>query len=727
MLATKPKVTVILPTFNRPRHLAEAVAGVRRQRLTEWELLVINDGGTDVGPIVESFHDPRLQYINLEENRGKAACCNLGLNAARGDFIAYLDDDDLWYPNHLYVLYQALTETGYHAAYTDLFRVGVLKNDETGARYPFDKRITVSRDFNRDFLFVHNPVLHVSLMHSKEAGFRVGGYDESVRAMIDWNLTRKLAFIYDFLHIPLATGEYFSPANNSDRISRIQQTDPERYLANVRRVKADLPPEPWPYVEKVEAILAVASWDFHTAELALELLDAVEYPLRLTLVDRTAGGGRVEEFLGPLAGLKNASVITPGRELGSEEACRFAAQESEADFLLLVGEGLVPQKLRYKLGGLVGRFKQGRVRRIKLCPKGLAASGLNALVVREDFLESGLAGFEEAETVDLEKMAPYSEALRADWLFERMQEHIRRGDWASAREMMEGAGFEDQGAPCPVMTIGLRLPVLMGLGKFEMAEAELTGLIKQGYAPDNLVRLGEVQRRRKNFQEAEASYLKGLDAIGFPGGELDPAVFPAEVPAGTDCHAFTALMGLGECFLQTRRWRQAERMYWLSGNLRVNDPSPFLGYAKVMSATERPEGLAWALEQARLRGGADDPDYSLLLGRLEEGRGRPDDALTLHLKAYDKWWTDEDYQDRLYRLGAYLGRWDNLEAVFTDIVRRNPANPKALDKLALIKERLAGSRPRPGPASAVGIGRNDPCPCGSGKKYKKCCLRREAA
>ena len=96
-----PKVTVLTPTFNRPDTLAAALRSVAAQELTDWELIVINDGGTDVTGVVAALGDDRVRLISAPENRGKAACLNDGLRQARGDYIAYLDDDDVWYPDHL--------------------------------------------------------------------------------------------------------------------------------------------------------------------------------------------------------------------------------------------------------------------------------------------------------------------------------------------------------------------------------------------------------------------------------------------------------------------------------------------------------------------------------------------------------------------------------------------------------------------------------------------------
>ncbi len=105
-----PKVSVLLPTYNRPDYIKDAIESVVQQMLTNWELWVVNDGGEDVRRIVEGFDDARIHYINRKRNRGKAACLNLALKMAVGDYVAYIDDDDKWYANHLDILSKTLDE-----------------------------------------------------------------------------------------------------------------------------------------------------------------------------------------------------------------------------------------------------------------------------------------------------------------------------------------------------------------------------------------------------------------------------------------------------------------------------------------------------------------------------------------------------------------------------------------------------------------------------------------
>ena len=103
-----PMVSIILPTFNRPLYLAQAISSAVRQRYGNIQIIVVNDGGCDVSGIVKSFGDPRIVFINRQHNRGKAFSLNEAIATAKGKYIAYLDDDDIYYPHHIETLVNAV-------------------------------------------------------------------------------------------------------------------------------------------------------------------------------------------------------------------------------------------------------------------------------------------------------------------------------------------------------------------------------------------------------------------------------------------------------------------------------------------------------------------------------------------------------------------------------------------------------------------------------------------
>jgi glycosyltransferase involved in cell wall biosynthesis len=97
-VSDRPLFSLIVPTWNRPRYLGEALGSIRTQTVEDWECLVVNDGGPGRVDLPE---DPRFRLIRREQNGGAAASRNTGFEEARGRFVAFLDDDDLMTPTRL--------------------------------------------------------------------------------------------------------------------------------------------------------------------------------------------------------------------------------------------------------------------------------------------------------------------------------------------------------------------------------------------------------------------------------------------------------------------------------------------------------------------------------------------------------------------------------------------------------------------------------------------------
>jgi glycosyltransferase involved in cell wall biosynthesis len=96
-----PRVSVVMPVYNVETYVAEAVQSVLNQTFEDFELLIVDDGGSDRSfAICEAFADPRISIIQ-QRNRGLAGARNTGIAQARGDYVALLDSDDRWDPNKL--------------------------------------------------------------------------------------------------------------------------------------------------------------------------------------------------------------------------------------------------------------------------------------------------------------------------------------------------------------------------------------------------------------------------------------------------------------------------------------------------------------------------------------------------------------------------------------------------------------------------------------------------
>lgn len=98
-----PLVSIIIPAYNVEPWIGEALASVLAQTVTDWECVIINDGSTDDTEFVAKSLDPRIRLIT-QKNAGVSAARNRGLEIAQGQFVAFLDADDVWHPQALEIM-----------------------------------------------------------------------------------------------------------------------------------------------------------------------------------------------------------------------------------------------------------------------------------------------------------------------------------------------------------------------------------------------------------------------------------------------------------------------------------------------------------------------------------------------------------------------------------------------------------------------------------------------
>ncbi len=130
---TEKLISVIMPAFNAELYIGQALDSVGSQTYQNWEILVTNDGGTDdTSRIVAEFAKRTLQPVRVlehEQNSGLSAARNTAMRAAKGDYIAFLDADDLWLPDHLESVCAPLASGSADLAYAECF---VFRNTESG-------------------------------------------------------------------------------------------------------------------------------------------------------------------------------------------------------------------------------------------------------------------------------------------------------------------------------------------------------------------------------------------------------------------------------------------------------------------------------------------------------------------------------------------------------------------------------------------------------------------
>jgi len=185
-----PEVSVVIPTRDRWHLLsARALPSALEQEGVDVEVVVVDDGSTDdTKEQLKGLAEPRVRTVRNVEPKGVAAARNAGIAAASGDWIAFFDDDDVWSPRKLSVQLDALRRSGASFAYC-----GVVALDEDGTPTalieapPVDD--LVSSLLRRNTL----PAGSSNVLVAKERLQHVGGFDEELSYIADWDLWLKLA------------------------------------------------------------------------------------------------------------------------------------------------------------------------------------------------------------------------------------------------------------------------------------------------------------------------------------------------------------------------------------------------------------------------------------------------------------------------------------------------------------------------------------------------------
>ena len=204
-----PRVSVLLPTHNRADVLPFAIGSALAQTWTDFELLIVGDGCTDhTASVVQSFDDSRIRWFDLPKAPGFGyAKRNVALRQARGDIIAYLAHDDLWLPDHLAHLVNALRDNRVALAYSlpvfgspsgRLEPMVFNLNDPATWKLWQQRRLTY--------------LIMACVVHRRACLEQIGGWSETLRAAGDWELWQRIlrqAPAPNFVYLPLPTTLHF--------------------------------------------------------------------------------------------------------------------------------------------------------------------------------------------------------------------------------------------------------------------------------------------------------------------------------------------------------------------------------------------------------------------------------------------------------------------------------------------------------------------------------------
>lgn len=230
----QPLVSVIVRTCERPAVLRETLQSLRHQTYPNIEIVIVEDGNCAAASMInEEFADLNILYRATGKKAGRSRAGNLAMSLAHGKYLNFLDDDDLFYADHVEVLVHALLHTDKKAAYAFAFQTPI----EVKSRDPYiyklgDYEGIHKQDFDKMILCHHNYIPIQSIMFEKSLYEAYGGLDESLDMLEDWDLWVRYSLHTDFECVKKTTSIYRVPMVR--KVNRERQEELDQALVTVR-------------------------------------------------------------------------------------------------------------------------------------------------------------------------------------------------------------------------------------------------------------------------------------------------------------------------------------------------------------------------------------------------------------------------------------------------------------------------------------------------------------
>ena len=194
-----PAVSVLVAVRSPAPYLFEALESIRVQSTSDWELLVVLDGRPDslVSSTLDDFADSRLRVVRRSEPAGLSAALNAGIRECRGTYVARHDADDVALPRRLELQLGRLSTNpglGVLGGQAELISAA---GRHLGVRYVPQDNARISRR-----LLWRNTFVHPSIIYRRELVLEVGGYDETIRRLEDWDLWLRLLGRTEMANLP---------------------------------------------------------------------------------------------------------------------------------------------------------------------------------------------------------------------------------------------------------------------------------------------------------------------------------------------------------------------------------------------------------------------------------------------------------------------------------------------------------------------------------------------
>ncbi|MBX7054537.1 MAG: glycosyltransferase family 2 protein [Pyrinomonadaceae bacterium] len=210
-MASKPLVSVIIPTYNRARYISETIESVLGQTYPGIEIIVIDDGSTDGTRIIVEKFSNSVQYV-WQENSERGASRNHGLRLATGEFISFLDSDDLWIPDKVeedVKYFQDNPNVG--VIFTDAIQINADGEPNKLLKARSNTGLVTDKILENNFVLMATHMVRTELVRS------IGGFleERELSGSEDWEMWVRLSTKTSFAYRPKATAKIRTHDENS--------------------------------------------------------------------------------------------------------------------------------------------------------------------------------------------------------------------------------------------------------------------------------------------------------------------------------------------------------------------------------------------------------------------------------------------------------------------------------------------------------------------------------
>ena len=214
-----PKISILVRTCQRPSVLRETLISLRNQTYDNFEIVLVEDGEAFSKKMIEEeFSDLNINYYATNKRGGRSQAGNIAMGRATGDYFNFLDDDDLFYADHIETLVRSIErcDEDVSAIYSYAFETPI----EIYSREPYSYREVYHNSiyrqkFNKLMLCHHNYIPIQSIMFRRELYEKYGGFDTRFDALEDWDLWLRYSLENDFKEVEKTTSVYRVPYNST--------------------------------------------------------------------------------------------------------------------------------------------------------------------------------------------------------------------------------------------------------------------------------------------------------------------------------------------------------------------------------------------------------------------------------------------------------------------------------------------------------------------------------